>query len=263
MLSRSLFGSAALLVMPLAFLAAQRLEYAPGTTRYRVLTSSTGTREQMGASVAVTFDSRQVLTVTLTRSHRDTLALALSVDSLTGQADGQPIPPVAGTGLRVLASLTPGGDVYRNSVKAASDSALPGIDVEDVARFLPPLRGAMRPGSAWSDTVAKPVMQLGMELKRVVVANYEIMGDTTYEGERAWRIARRTSTTVNGEGAAMGQRIVVEAKGKGTGAVYVSAHGGFLGGFSRDEIISTAHIGDTGTTVSESRTMDTRVERIR
>src|SRR3954470_1753131 len=96
------------LVSPFA-LRAQGFEYAPATGQYRVTSHTTGTQEAMGQSQEFQTSNNQLLSVTLARPVRDTLALTIVVDSIAAVGPmGMPMPGVDKlAGQKISAKLSP------------------------------------------------------------------------------------------------------------------------------------------------------------
>src|SRR5687768_4369625 len=82
-----------LIAAPMSAALAQGFEYAPGTTRYRVTQTSKITQEMMGQKQEGQSLTNQVLTVTISRVARDTIAAVLVLDSITSSNTmGVPTP---------------------------------------------------------------------------------------------------------------------------------------------------------------------------
>jgi hypothetical protein len=249
-----------LLAFAPAAVGAQRLEYVPDSARFLVSTTATGSGAEPGSAETVRYETRQVLTLVLSRARADTLALRLSVDSLSGQRGGVPLASGPDTRVRILAAISPLGMVHRARIEPAQAAAT--MNAMDAARFLPILGGRMRAGATWSDTIATPVTQFGLEVDRRVVTTYRALGDTTIDGTRAWRIARTTSTTLRGRGASMGETLTFESTGEGSGTVYVSVAGKFLGASTADELRSTTRVGEEALSLSGTQRVRTVVRRL-
>jgi hypothetical protein len=252
----------ALAVAPVAPLRAQQ-GYAPGTSRYQVTTSGEGSRDQLGQRQSISYETRQSFTLTLAAAAGDSLALSLTIDSIAGRlSNGLLVPAGAGAGVTIDAAISRMGTVYRSAIRPSTARSTFSVDAEELARFLPPIRAALRGGSRWSDTLVAPTSQLGMVLNRRVVTDYQVLGDTLIDGLRAWRIARSSRSNIDGDGTTMGQNIALRAAATGTGVVIVSDGGVYLGGESRDDVRSTAVIGQPGVAITETQTMRTRVTRL-
>ena len=252
----------ALAITPTGDVRAQR-GYAPGTSHYKVTVVGEGARDQLGARQSVNYETSQSFTLTLGPGSGDTLAMSITIDSLTGRlSNGVRVPAGAGAGITVDAAISKAGVVYRSAVRAGTARTTFDVDADELARFLPLLRGDLRVGAQWSDTLTKPVSQLGMSLARQIVTDYQVLGDTIVDGAHAWRVSRSSRSSVDGEGSSMGQKVTLKAVSTGVGLVVISDAGTYLGGNSRDDVHSTATIGQPGVAVTETQTLKTRVERL-
>lgn len=264
MVARSLFPaslSIALVVVP-QLATAQRLEYAPGTTRYAINTNATGYAEQMGQRQDVNFDTEQRVTLTIARHSKDTLDLTMTLDSLAGRMpNGMPIDGSAARGLKVIGALSPMGRIY--SKRIASDSAPEALrqSAEEMIRFLPVLPGDLKVGTTWTDTTATPVKQMGLEINRQIVTTYKVLGDTTYDGEKSWRIDRAATVTLSGSGTTMGQQVTLVGGSTGSGTYYLSAKGTLLGADLKDEVKSKVTLVAAGMDVTSNQTQTTKIAR--
>ena len=242
--------------------AAQRLEYAAGTTHYAITTNGTGYAEQMGQRQDVNFDTEQRVTLTIARHAKDTLDLTMTLDSLAGRMpNGMPIDGSAARGLKVVGALSPVGRIY--SKRIASDSAPEALrqSAEEMIRFLPVLPADLKIGTTWADTNASPVKQMGLDIDRKIVTTYKVLGDTTYDGEKSWRIDRAATVTLSGSGTTMGQQVSLVGGSTGTGTYYVSAAGTLLGAELKDEVQSKVTLVAAGMDVTSNQTQTTKIAR--
>lgn len=266
MLARRLYPAAigtALAIAP-ALAGAQKFEYAAGTTQYRIVTSGTGFAEQMGQRQDVNFDTQQRLTLTLAKHAKDSLDLTMTLDSLTGRApNGMPIDPGNAAGLKVTGVISPAGHVYSRQIPNDPSREMLRQAAEEMARFLPAVPGTIKPGLTWTDTNATPVKQMGMEISRTVITTYKVIGDTTVDGEKSWRIDRAATTTLSGSGSAMGQPLTLEGSAVGSGMIFVSPKGLYLGGELKDEVKSKVTLVAQGMDVNSSQTQITRISRVK
>jgi hypothetical protein len=245
--------------------AAQRFEYSPGTTQYRITVTSSGAAENMGQQQSFSFGSNQRMTMTLVKHGSDTLAYTMTIDSISGtMPTGQPIDGSKAVGMKVTAMLSPVGKVY-SSVLPPLDAGreVLGPAAEEMAHFLPVVPSDLKIGSAWTDTIARPVHQPGIEIKRTVVTSWKVVGDTTYGDERAWRLDRSATTTLAGEGTTMGQPITLEGGASGTGTLYISQRGRYLGADLKDEVKQKATLVAQGMNVTSTVTQLTKVAALK
>lgn len=245
-----------------ALVGAQRLEYAAGTTHYAIATSATGYAEQMGQRQDVSFETQQRVTLTLARRTKDTLALTMTLDSLGGRMpNGMPIDGAAARGLTVRGTLSPAGRVYTKEVVADSGHGTFGQSADEMIRFLPVLPAKIAVGTTWADTTDAPVTQMGLEIARKVVTVYRVAGDTTYDGEKSWRIERNATVTLSGSGSTMGQALTLEGGSTGTGSYYISTAGTLLGANLTDAVKSKVTVVSQGVDITSSQTQTTTIAR--
>jgi len=252
--------SLALLVAPT--LGAQRLEYALGTTSYRLTTSTTGTQVSPMGTQQFDLSVEQRLTVTVVRRAADTLVATITIDSISLRG-ADPAPDVGRyRGSVFLTVLSPAGRVYASKGPEGADALLAQL-TEAVARFLPTYRGILAPGAIWSDTTAGKVVSQGVEVDRTIVADYLVGADSSFAGQTARTIRRRTTMKAAGRGNANGSEVALETGSRGESMLYLSREGVYLGSTSSDDIDLTLTIiaANAGIVVRQKSTQ--RVEAIR
>jgi hypothetical protein len=228
-----MFARTCLVALALAFAlpahsAAQGFEYAPGTGQYRITQSTKASQEAMGQKQEFESTSLQLITISLARQSKDTLALVATIDSLSQTGPMGPTPGLDKLiGLKADAKLSPAGALYTVSVKDSSVAGAAGV-ADGVGRFLPKIRGRLAKGAAWSDTSTGKVKQGGLEVDRQTISRYAVVGDTTVGGEKSWKLTRQDSTSMSGSGSSQGQAMTMEGTSIGIGALYVSQKGAFV-----------------------------------
>ncbi len=245
-------------------LGAQQFQYAPGTAQYRLTAVNKLTQEAQGQKVEQEVTSEQKLTVILGRQGRDTLSFAMTLDSAKVQSPGGPPPDLSALiGLKVTGALSPFGVVY--VVKAPEGSASPMIGplADEMSRFLPRLRPGLTVGTTWTDTTAGKVNQMGISLDRTVIATSRVVGDTTYQGERAWRIERATQTTFAGTGTSEGQPLTMEGSSKGTDNLFLARNGIYLGGLMNNAATIKVTLVATGMEIGLTQKQNTTISRVK
>ena len=262
MLVRSLVLVAAL---P-ALAAAQGFEYAPGTSQYRIAQVSKVTQEMMGQKQSGETTVNQLLTVTLSRAAKDTVAGVLVLDSIsTGNNMGMPAPSLAQLlGLKVNTRMSPSGAVVY-SVVGPKEEDVPSASqlTAGMGAFLPKIRGKLAKGSTWVDTTKGVVKQFGIDLNRTVVSTYAVAGDTTVGGEAAWKVNRADSITVEGSGVGQGGAMTLEGNSATKGHVVMSSKGAFLGAESGEEGSVRVVISANGAEISVTTSSTTKVQRVK
>jgi hypothetical protein len=222
---------AAVAVLAAAPVGAQQFQYIPGTSQYRLTAVNKLTQEAQGQKVEQEVTSEQKLTVVLGRQGRDTLSFAMTLDSAKVQTSAGPGPDLSSLiGLKVTGALSPLGLLYVTKAPEGPGSEMAGPVADEMSRFLPRLRPALALGTTWTDTIAGKVNQMGISLDRTVITTSKVVGDTTYQGQRAWKIDRATQTTFVGTGTSQGQPLTMEGTSKGTDNIFVARNGIYLGG---------------------------------
>jgi hypothetical protein len=252
------------LMLPFA-LRAQAFEYAATSGQYRVTSKTTGTQDAMGQTQQFQTSNNQLLSVSLARATRDTMALTIVVDSVNAVGPmGMPMPGLDKlVGQKISAKLSPVGVVY--SAQGPADDSVPnGSQITtELSRLLPRIKAKLAPGAAWTDTVTGTVKQNGMSIDRQVIATYAVAGDTTVQGQKAWKLTRETNTSMTGGGAPQGQMMSMEGTATGKGIVVMGQNGVYLGGTSEDhaniKITLTAQAMD----VTVTTTSNTAVEKVK
>lgn len=241
---------------------AQSVEYSDGTTRYRVLTTTTGSQTTPLGSSNFELGVEQQITLNLAHQAKDTLLATVTLDSisLTGAAAVADVSTLRGA--KFISLVSPTGHVYSTRAPSNPNPVVSQL-AEGIARFLPSYRPNLKPGFTWSDTASGKVMQQGMELDRTVVSNFTVEPDTVIAGERALKVARVTSVKAAGSGTPQGTPVSMESSSTSNGAFYLSPAGVFLGATSTDDVNLTLKILAQGAEISLKQNAQTRVEPIR
>lgn len=206
---------------------AQGFEYAPGTGQYRITLTTKGAQEAMGQKHEFESSSNQLVTITLARQNKDTLALTAVVDSVSQTGPMGPTPGLDKLiGLKADAKLSPAGALYF----VHTDSSIAGATAiaDGVGRFLPKIRSRLAKGSTWTDTITGKIKQSGIDVDRQTISRYAVVGDTTVAGEKSWKLTREDSTSMSGSGMTQGQAMTMEGTSVGKSALFVSQKGTFV-----------------------------------
>ena len=243
---------------------AQRFEYAPGTSQYRLTAVNKMTQEAQGQKMEQEVTSEQKLTITLNRRGPDTLVFAMTLDSVQVSSPGGPLPDVSSiVGLKVTGALSPSGALYASNPLDGPAAGMAGALADEMARFLPRLRSTLSVGTMWADTLSGRVNQGGVTLDRTVVAISRVVGDTTYLGERAVRIDRSTKVTFSGSGTTQGQAITVEGTAGGTDNLFVTRAGIYLGGVMNNAAAIRFTLVANGMEIGRTQNQTTTVARVK
>jgi hypothetical protein len=224
--------AAAAMAMPAG---AQGVEYSPGTTRYRLSTTTKGSQTSPMGNQDFQIDARQQLTVNLTKPAKDTLVATVTLDSVSmkSQQGEQDLSRLIGS--KFISYISPTGKVYSTKSAEGTDPILAQV-TESVARFLPTYRRDLKKGLAWSDTSTGKVSQQGMDVDRTIVAHYKVLGDTTISGENAYAVERVSTVKAAGSGTTQGTPVALESATNSTAVFYLTPKGVYLGGRQNDDI---------------------------
>jgi hypothetical protein len=258
--ARSSFFAIALLVIAVPA-SAQHVEYADGTTRYRVSTTTKGSQTTPLGSSDFELGVQQQITLNLSRQAKDTLLATVTLDSISLSGAGAAADVSALRGAKFVTLLSPTGRVYSSKTPESANPLVSQL-AEGVARFLPAYRAELRTGATWSDTSSGKVTQQGMDLDRTVVSSYTVEHDTTIAGVKAFKVARVTSVKAAGSGKPQGTPVSMESSSTSNGAFYVSTAGVFLGGTSNDDVNLKLTILAQGAEISMKQIAQTRIEPI-
>lgn len=259
-LTASLSLSAAALAGATA-LQAQGISYAPGAAQYRISTVSKSTSEMQGQTQEVETTLTQRVSVNLTAKSKDTLQFVITVDSAKATSSNPmvPTPDVSKLiGAKITGTMSPAGKTYA-VVPATGGDEMAAL-VEGFSHFLIALpKGA---GTATVDTLNNKVTTNGVNVTRNIVTTAKIVGDTTYAGEKAWRVQRNTTLAVNGSGEAQGQAITLAGTGDGAAMYFVSAKGVYLGSNATQNLNMTIQVPGANLEIPQKQVTTTTVERI-
>lgn len=229
--------SAALLITaPLvAPLFAQGVEYAPGTSKFRVTSATTGSQTTPAGTTTFEVGLEERLTVSLMKHAKDTVKATMTLDTISIKSAG-PAPDLSKLmGAKFVSLVSPTGKFYSVQAPEGIDPQLASI-TEGMGKFLPSFRGNLTKGQTWVDTLSGKITQLGMEVDRTSISNFTVEGDTIVNGEKAIKIARSMSAKGVGAGNMQGTPVTMEMAGVSAGAFYLTPKGAYLGGIAKDDV---------------------------
>ncbi|HET9685150.1 MAG TPA: hypothetical protein VFP15_13680 [Gemmatimonadaceae bacterium] len=255
--------AALLLVAPLAAmpLRAQSVEYAAGTTRYRLSTSTKGSQTSPMGSQEFQMQVKQQLTVNLARQSKDTIVATVTLDSLDIQSAQGKQDMSSLLGSRFVSYISPTGKLYSSKPPEGNNPVLTQF-TEGVSRFLPTYRKDIHAGMTWADTLNDKVSQQGLELNRTVVSNYQVIGDTNVAGEKAFKVSRLSTVKAGGSGTTSGQAIAVESATTSNAVFLLSPKGKYLGGHQDDDINAKVTILAQGAEISVKQQASSTIEAL-
>jgi hypothetical protein len=245
-------------------LGAQTFAYTPGTQRYRIEIATQNQRDQNGGRAPAEFDytTKQVVTVHLTQQSRDTLALTVTIDSIDQESalDAPKQDLSWAKGAKLTGRVSPTGQIYAFDPPASADGNLRGL-YGGFKYFLPALRASVGAGSAWADTSKERSGKRGpfdsVSTQRIVMS--KVTGDTTYAGQRAWRIERTGSIALSGQGTEGGKVLRVAGDGTIRGVQYVSVTGVYLGSKVTQIMRLVESFPDTGDGPASTQTIRSQI----
>jgi hypothetical protein len=254
--------AAATLAATAATAGAQSLTYGPGTAKYRTTGSSKMVQEVMGQKMDADITMSRLVTVQVEPRSGDTLAVTVRLDSVTTQMGAMPAPGLdALFGTSTVALMSRTGQHFSHTV--SGDTANPAVAglADELARFLPRVRGELRPGATWTDTIADKGNQGGVEVDRHAVVVSRVVGQETFNGVRAWKIDRAVTATLSGSGAMQGQPVSMEGTVNTKGAVYVTRDA-YIGTEQTDEVKMKVTMIANGMEVSITQSGSQKTERV-
>ena len=168
--------------------------------------------------------------------------------------------PANHTGLCAISTL---GKVYSFQLPTVDDG-MGGQSFEGFRSFLVRFpSAAVKPGLAWTDTTELKNSANGADLTTQVISTNKVVGDTTVNGEKAWKVQRTAAITTSGSGSQGGQAFVIEGKGTGTSTEYVSVKGVYLGSNGSQNADMTISVPGAGMTIPMTRVATTKVELVK
>jgi hypothetical protein len=167
---------------------------------------------------------------------------------------------VGGTKASGFSSLT--GKMYSFDPGKAAAEGMP--DMQEFEMFLPIVAPANKKvGESWVDTLTITGNRGGIDVNTSVIVTSTLAGDTTYAGEKSWRIQRNLAFSVAGAGAQQGMALVIEGTGTGRRTDYITSKGVYLGSALTQNSKSTVSIPASGMTIPMTTTVTSRVERVK
>jgi hypothetical protein len=245
-----------------------QIHYAPTTQHYRLHSTVRRVQEQNGQKTDGTITNDQLVTMAIKASNgksaltdTDTLHFAVSLDSTTMSSTlAVQLPDVSVMqGTTVTGDMLPTGKVlnFKSDTKAAD-----GVDRESIvasmAHFLLPLPAAATTGTSWTDTANTNVSKDDNTLQTQTITNSSVVGDTTYGGQKAWRVRRQSVLKISGTQKQSNQVITMDGDGTGDGMYYIGANGIYLGSTASQKMNMTVKA--AGTVIPVTQTATSTVE---
>ena len=256
-------GTLALIGAPSAKAQSASFAYAPGASQYRVQSTTKIVQEVNGQTNEGEVNTRHVLTLDIGRKAKDTLALTYTWDSASvSTSPGIPAPDlskIGGTKASGFASAN--GKMYSFNPGTAAEG-MP--DMAEFELFLPVVTAANKKvGDSWVDTVAVNGNRGGINVNTTIIVTSKLAGDTTYAGERAWRIQRNLVFSLAGAGEQQGTALTIEGTGTGERTDYITSKGAYLGSALMQTSKSVVTLPVNGMTIPMTTTVTSKVERVK
>ncbi|HXE61768.1 MAG TPA: hypothetical protein VN607_13720, partial [Gemmatimonadaceae bacterium] len=193
---------------------------------------------------------------------KDTLDFSYTMDSSEVSANPPiPLPDVSGMkGTQVRGAMSRSGKIYRSNSTADENDPDMQTLVEGMRRFLVTLPPGASVGSKWVDTVRNSTERNGSHLDVKTITTSTILGDTTYEGQHAWRVHRAADLSIAGTQSALGQDLTVEGHGTGDGVYYISGDGVYIGSTATQTMLLEVTQVATGKTIPVTQVVTSKVE---
>lgn len=240
------------------------ITYAPGARRYKLVSVVKRTQQQGGQKAEFTITNEQQVSVNIAQHGKDTLDFSYTLDS-THLSTNPPmqLPDVRRMqGTKVSGSMSPTGRVYAHQSSIAEDDAAAHSLVEGMIRFLVTLPAGAKVGTTWADTATNSVKSDGNNLDMRTITTSKVLGDTTFAGERAWRVERTSVLSLSGDQNQNGQLLKVAGQGNGSGMYYVSTAGVYLGSAATQHMSMTISI-PGGQSVPVTQEVTSKVELVK
>lgn len=263
MFVRRSVGVCALAIGIPAAALAQGFEYAAGTGQYRVTQVTKVAQEVMGQKNEFETSTNQLVSVAIARPKRDTLAMTVTIDSLTQTSPMGAQPGIEKlVGLKANAKLSPSGTVF--SVQASDTTIEGAVGVADnMGKFLPRIRARLATGASWADTATGKVKQGGLDVERKTISRFQVLGDTTVGGEKSWKLSRDDSTSMSGSGMSQGQALTMEGRSVGKGTIVLSQKGTFMAAEGGEQANIKLVLSANGMEISVQQNATTKVEKVK
>jgi hypothetical protein len=240
--------------------------YAPGAQRYHLVSVVKRTQEVQGQKTEYQITNEQQVSVNLAAQGKDTLRFAVTLDSskLSSNLPVQ-LPDVSKLqGTKVSGQMSPSGRVYnlQSSIASPSSSDAQSL-VEGMSRFLIAVPSDARVGGSWADTTVNAVRREGNDLESRTITTTTLLGDTTFAGQKAWRLQRKSVLSIGGTQQQGNERISVNGQGTGSGMYYVSTKGVYLGSTSAQSMTMTIAIPSKRITIPVAQSATSKVELVK
>ena len=237
-----------------AALPAQAIRYAPGQYRYAIVDSIKRSDVRGDAKQSYTIVATQAMAVLLTPRGSDSLRVRYTLERnrLTSDLPVQ-LPQVEKLeGTVVEGTMTASGRMIRHTYHSPDSLSLEVAALADnMTQFLLWVTPGATVGRSITDTTSSRQTDGGSDITERTVTTTTIEGDTTFAGQKAWRIRRDTETHVDGVLMQEGNALQESGGGNGTGYFYVSKSGVYLGSSAKSSTTTMLKLPD-GTSIASA-----------
>ena len=257
-------GTLIVLAPPAAGAQSASFSYATGAHHYRVQSTTKVSQEVAGQSIEGELNTNHVLTLDISRKAKDTLAIGYTWDSASvSTTGGIPAPDLSRVGGTKASGLSAAnGEMYSFDPGEPAVEGMPAMD--EFETFLPIVAAANKKvGESWVDTVKVTGNRGGLDVNTTIIVTSTYAGDTSFAGEKSWRIQRALEFTIAGSGAPEGTPLVLEGTGTGQRSDYVTSKGIYLGSETTQTSKSTITLPANGMTIPMTTSVTSKVERKR
>ena len=165
-------------------------------------------------------------------------------------------------GAKLTGAISTTGHVY-------AFQAPPGADPQTLAlydafrHFLVELPARpLAVGTRWADTTTVPVKKEGLDVTTTTISNFAVAGDTTIDGQRAWKIERAATVAASGKGSEAGRELELRNDGTIAATHWVSREGIYLQSASTQRSELTLSMSQQESSAPIVQTIKTTVRRL-
>ena len=256
--------------------SAQSFAYKPGAQHYRVDQTVATMQTVQGMTQNATATTAQFVSMELGAPGAEGLGVTFIIDSVVVvPADsGAPASPAQAQaqaqaedaakslkGRKLAGVVSPLGRIQKLAVV---DTVVPNAQqlANGFKAFLVPFpSGAVKEGMTWTDTTTNEFKNMsGMDGTTKGIMTYTVVGDTTVNGQRAWRVEQKGTLTMNGAGAAQGTDVSLAGTGEMSGRAIVGQDGVYLGGTMEQTQSLTVEVPAASMTIPITNKVTTRIQ---
>jgi hypothetical protein len=276
-MSKPFLAAAIALAAASSAASAQSFAYKPGAQSYRVDQTLAASQTVQGMTQSSEATTAQFVSVQLAPGSGG-MGVTFVIDSVvvmppSGETAASPAQAAvhakavddakAVKGRKLVGVMTPLGRVQELAV---TDTVVPNALqlANGFKAFLVPFPNAsIKTGMTWTDTTTNEFKNMsGIDGTTKTVVNYTVTGDTTVNGQRAWRVAQKGTIAMNGAGVASGTDVTLSGTGTMAGTLVVGQNGVYLGGTMEQEQSLSVEVPAASMTIPITNKVTTRIQPI-